>query len=300
MGENLKAHLALLTVAIVYGANFTIAKEVLSNNYIEPLGFIVLRVFSGILFFWTFHHFFVKEKIDRKDIKRFFLCSIFGVAINQIFFFSGLQRTSPINASLLMMTAPILVLLILAIAKEEIITPKKVLGVVIGCTGAFILIAYGSSFEFQRSGFIGDVMIMINALSYGIYLVLVKKLMQRYHPVTVVKWIFFFGFFLVLPFGFKDLQIIEWQSFPSYIWWAIAYVLVFATWLTYLFNAFALSKVNTSVVSTYIYLQPLIATIIALGFGKDEMNFVKFLAAMAIFLGVFLVSFQEKSPKVAK
>ena len=295
--NGLMAHLALFAVSLIYGANYTIAKEVLSNNYIQPLGFILIRVISGVFFFGIIHQLFIKEKTDRKDIPRFMLCALFGVAINQIFFFSGLQRTFPINASLLMMTTPILVLIISAIVLREAVTMRKILGIVIGCVGALVLITYGNSVAFSKEGFVGDIMILINALSYGIYLVLVKTLMQKYHPVTVVKWVFFFGFFMVFPFGIKDFLAIEWSSFPTSIWYAVAYVLIGATWMAYLFNAYALSKVNASVVSSYIYLQPLIAAIIAISFGKDLLTTTKIFAGIAIFIGVYLVSFHQKTEK---
>jgi len=155
---------------------------------------------------------------------------------------------------------------------------------------AIILISFGKELSFKQDQVYGDIMIFINAVSYGIYLVLVKKLMIRYHPITVVKWVFTFGIFMVIPFGVKDFLVVEWGEFTPLIWGSIVYVLVGATFLTYLLNAFALNIVNASVVSIYIYLQPLLATVIALIMEKDELGVVKILAAIFIFLGVFLVS----------
>ncbi|HFC00575.1 MAG TPA: EamA/RhaT family transporter [Phaeodactylibacter sp.] len=294
MSAKIKAHIALVLVGLLYGANYSIAKVVMDENYIQPLGFILMRVVAGAVLFWIFHQIFVREKVEKKDFSLLFLCAVFGVAINQMMFFKGLKYTTPINASLIMTTTPILVLIVSAILIKEKITAQKMVGIFFGALGAIILISHGKGISFHQNQMIGDVMIFINAISYGIYLVLVKKLMARYHPLTIVKWVFIFGIALVIPFGIGDVNAVEWSSFTSKIWWAVAYVLVGVTFLAYLLNAFALKIVNPSVVSIYIYLQPLFATIFALLLGKDEMSWVKIWSGILIFLGVYLVSQAKK------
>lgn len=290
MSKVLKAHIALFLVALIYGANYSIAKLVLDDNYIQPFGFIVFRVLSGLGLFWFFHQVFVREKVEVKDFPMLILCAIFGVATNQLCFFMGLKYTTPINASLIMTTTPILVLIISSILIKEKITLQKLIGIAFGAIGAIILISRGGTFSFQQSQLLGDSLILVNATAYGIYLVIVKKLMDRYHPITVVKWVFTFGFLMVLPFGWKDVLLIEWSTFSTTIWIAFIYVLVAATFMVYLLNAFALKIVNPSVTSIYIYLQPLLASMIALVMGKDELGGIKILASILIFIGVFLVS----------
>ncbi len=297
MSATLKAHIALFLVALFYGANYTIAKVVLDDGYIGPKGFIIMRVVAAFLFFTLFHFLFIKEKVDKADFGRLVLCGIFGVAINQIFFFSGLKFTTPINASLMMMTTPILVLLSSAFLIGERITLLKIIGIIMGISGATALITYGKEVSFQSSQLLGDLFILINAASYGIYLVVVKPLMQKYHPITVVRWVFSIGLVLVIPFGWSELSVVEWSSFSQHVWLAVLYVLIFSTILTYLFNAYALKIVNPSVVSIYIYLQPLIAAVIALIFVKDELTWYKIVAAVFIFAGVYLVSKPDKAPK---
>lgn len=290
MNQLLKAHLALFFVALFYGANYSIAKIVLDGEHIGPLGFILIRVIFGTVFFNLFHYFFIKEKIHRKDIRRFILCGLFGVAINQMLFFSGLKLTTEINSALIMTTTPILVLIASAIMIKERITKKKLLGIALGMAGAIILTIYGKKIAYQKDGLLGDILIFLNATSYGIYLVLAKTLMQKYHPITVVKWVFTFGFIFVFPFATQELMNTQWSTFTPTIWMAVLYVLIFVTFLTYFFNAYALKIVNPSVVSIYIYLQPLLAATIALSFGKDSLTLVKVIAGMLIFLGVFFVS----------
>ncbi len=277
-------------MSLIYGANYTIAKEVMGGGYLSPLPFILLRVGSGVLLFGLFHRLLVRERVARADLGRLALCGLFGVALNQMFFFSGLNWTTPINASLIMTTTPVLVLLASSILLGERITGRKIFGIVLGAAGAILLIAYGEQLSFGGPGFWGDLLVFLNASFFGIYLVLVKKLMAKYHPITVVKWAFAFGLLFVIPFGGPGLMEVEWGSFPPGIWLAVLYVLICTTFLAYLFNAYALSIVNASVVSIYIYLQPLLATLIALAFARDHLTNVKILAALLIFTGVYLVS----------
>ena len=260
------------------------------DGYLSPLPFILLRAGSGAGLFWLFHQALVRERVERADFGRLALCGLFGVALNQMLFFTGLNWTTPINASLIMTTTPVLVLLASSILIGERITGRKLLGIALGAAGAILLIAYGERFSFGRQGFWGDLLVFLNACAFGTYLVLVKKLMAKYHPITVVKWVFAFGLVFVLPFGGPGFLEVEWAQFTPAIWLAVAYVLLCTTFLAYLFNAYALSVVNPSVVSIYIYLQPLLATLIALAFGRDQLTAVKLLAALLIFSGVYLVS----------
>lgn len=283
---------------MIYGANYTIAKEVLDNGHIKPIGFILMRVLTGLILFSIIHTFYIKEKVERKDFFRLILCGFFGVAINQTFFFSGLKLTTPINASLIMTTTPILVLIASSIIIGEKVTLRKILGIVAGGSGAVLLILNGKSINFEKTQILGDFMIFINASSYGIYLVIVKSLMEKYNPITVVKWVFIFGTFFVLPFGIGELTEVNWAVFDYSIWLAVAYVLICTTFLAYLFNAYALKTVNPSVVSIYIYLQPLLTTMIALMFAKDNLGVIKIISGVLIFAGVYLVSSQKNLKNV--
>jgi drug/metabolite transporter (DMT)-like permease len=298
LNSKIKAHIALFLVALIYGANYTIAKDVLDNEHIKPIGFILMRVITGLILFTIIHTFYVKEKVEKKDFFRLLLCGLFGVAINQTFFFSGLKLTTPINASLIMTTTPILVLIASSIMIGEKITIRKILGIIAGGSGAVLLILNGEKINFGKEQILGDLMIFINATSYGIYLVIVKSLMKKYNPITIVKWVFIFGSFFVFPFGASELTEVQWATFDFSIWSAIVYVLFFTTFLAYLFNAYALKTVNPSVVSIYIYLQPLLATTVALIFAKDNLAAIKVISGLLIFAGVYLVSSKTKAKNV--
>ena len=291
-----QAHLALFSVALIYGGNYVIAREVMGNAYLEPLGFILLRVTAALLLFSLFHAAYIREKVEKQDLFLLAVCGFFGVAINQMFFFSGLKLSSPINASLIMTTTPMLVLIVSAFLLKEKITTNRVLGILLGAIGAILLIVYGKSIEVGGEAWLGNLMVFINASSYGFYLVIVKPLMQKYNPFTVIKWVFFFGFLFVFPFGFQQLAIAPWSTFPAETWISIVYVLIFTTFFAYILNAFALSKVNPSIVSFYIYLQPLTAGLIALSLGKETLTTVKLVSAAFLFAGVYLVSIPSKTP----
>ncbi len=300
MSKIIQAHIMLFMVSLIYAGNYTVAKEVMPD-YIQPFGFILMRGLTGAILFAIVHWLFIKEKIARQDIFQLALCGLFGVAINQLAFFKGLNWTTPINASLIMLTTPVLVLIISVIMLRERMTWLKITGVVISLIGAAFLIMYGKP-NIPTVGdkrWLGDFLILVNASSYGIYLVLVKSMMKKYHPLTVVKWSFFFGLLVIIPFGLGEFTQIQWDTFHKGIWLAVFYVLIFVTFFTYFFNITALRTVNASVVSTYIYLQPLLATFIALLAGRDTLSSVKIFAGMLIFMGVFMVSYRPSSLKTA-
>jgi len=294
MSAQLRAHLALLIVAFVYGGNYIVAKVAL-DGYLHPFPFILLRATTAVLLFWMVRRSWRWEIVEQNDLFRLALCGLFGVAMNQLFFFSGLKLTSPINASLLMTTTPILVLVISALLIGERITWQKVLGIALGAGGAVLLIAYGRKVNFGGPGMVGDILVFINASAYGVYLVLVKKLMAKYQAITVITWVFTFGWLLVLPFGLPGLLQTDFQAFTPAVWWSVVYVLLLTTFLVYLLNAWALRFVNPSVVSIYIYLQPLIAGFISVSLGQEQLTGIKIFSALCIFAGVYLVSFAGRT-----
>lgn len=287
-----QAHLALGIVNLIYGANYVIAKEA-TPEYILPFGFIIIRVTVCALLFTIFHYAFVKEKVEVKDYPKLMVGAFFGVVCNQLMFFKGLSMTSPINASLIMITTPILVLIISAIVLKEGLTSRKILGITSGAIGAFLIITFGQRFSLGGESSLGDLFIFINAASYAIYLVYIKPLMNKYHPITIIKWVFVFGCLGVWPVGYNELMQVDWANLPTYIWAVVFYVVFFSTFLAYSLNISALKLVNPSIVGIYIYTQPVIATLIAVGLGKDSLSVFKLMAAVLIFTGVYLVSFQN-------
>ena len=284
----IKAHIALFLVSLIYAANYTIAKEVMPT-YLTPEALVFARILTGTIVFWLITS-FKTEKVERSDLGLLALCGFTGAAFNMLMFFKGLNLTSPINASLILLLVPILVLIISSIFFKEPITRIKIIGIILGVIGAGFLVLNGRSVNLDSQGFLGDLFVCLNSTSYAIYLVLVKKMMRKYTTLTVLKWVFGFGLIFVFPFTISDFLSANWLAIPISIWSAIAFVLIGVTILTYLFNGYALKFVNASIVSIYIYLQPLLASVIALSFGKDSLDFTKIVAYLLIFSGVLMVS----------
>ena len=233
MNKAILAHISLTVANLIYAINFTFAKDVMPD-FIKPSGFILLRVIGALFLFALSYFLFINEKVDTKDIFRLAICGVFGVAINQLFFFEGLSLTTPINASIVMTINPILVILISFLIIRESITFRKILGILLGLFGAATLILNGGGVDFSSSRQTGNLLVFINALSYGLYLVLVKPLLQKYHPITILFYVFGFGLLYVIPFGFNSLSDVKWEIIPNHICLEIAFVVVCTTFVAYL------------------------------------------------------------------
>ncbi len=290
------ALLAATFVSIIYGVTFTIAKDVMPK-YVAPFGFITMRVGGSVLLFWLISFFGPKEKIELADFPRIIAAALFGVALNMLTFFKGLSYTSPIMGAVLMVTTPMIVLILSSFIMKEQIKKRKAIGILFGLAGTITLILYGKSMVNAPNASLGNLLVFINAVSYAFYLIIVKKLMDKYNAFTFVKWIYTFGFIMVLPFGWNEFHAISWGNMPEAIYWKIGFVVVFSTFFTYLLNLLSMRELKPTTVAVFIYLQPLFATIFAIGLGKDELSMVKFLSAVLIFVGVYLVTQKKAAQK---
>lgn len=289
------ALVALFLVQLLYGLNYTFAKVVMNGGYVKPFAFVFLRVAGATILLWLFGLFFKSEKIEKKDYLKFFYAAIFGVAINMLLFLNGLKYTTPIHASAIVTSTPIIILMLSAIILKEQVTKLKILGVLLGFSGAIVLTIYGKSPRAADNVLLGNALIFLNAISYSIYIILIKKLTAKYHPFTFIKWLFLFGLLMVTPFCYSEFSQIQWQTFTPYITFSVLFVIVGATFGTYVLNPLALTKLKASTVGTFIYLQPVIAGIFAIVMGIDSVNYVKIIAMLLIFSGVYLVSYKQKS-----
>ena len=297
MSKRTWALIAATLVSIIYGVTFTIAKDVMPE-YIDAYGFIVLRVGGSVILFWLISFFGPKEKIAKEDFPRIVAAAFFGVAFNMLTFFKGLSYTSPIMGAVLMVTTPMIVLVLSAIMMKERMENRKILGILLGLVGTVALILYGKSLVNATNATLGNILVFVNAISYGFYLIIVKKLMDKYNAFTFVKWIYTFGFLMVLPFGWNEFQAVDFTNLPIDIIWKVVFVVLFSTFLTYLLNLISMRELKPTTVAVFIYLQPLFATVFAISLGKDDLSWVKILSALVIFAGVYLVT--QKKPLVNK
>ncbi|MBL7936715.1 MAG: DMT family transporter, partial [Bacteroidia bacterium] len=286
MNSSLKAHISLFIAQVIYALNYSIAKD-LMPTYIKPLGLVMMRITGALILFWVLSLFSKQEKVETSDLKKMMLLALFGVAVNQMFFIYGLSLTKPINSAIIMVSNPIAVMLFTIYVFKEKITPLKLTGLGFGIAGALTLLLFKAqgAFAIGSDTIVGDIMTLINSLSWAIFVVMVKPYMQKYQTVTVMKWIFLFGFIYTLPFGMPDLLDVSWNDLSSNTLFAMAFVVVATTFLAYLLNTYALKTLSSSVVSMYIYLQPFLATVIAIILGKDELTIIKVVSGSLIISG---------------
>ena len=297
MSKRMLAILAAIGASTIYGVNHTIAKG-LMPIYIQPFGFILLRVTGAALLFWLISFWGPKEKISNSDWPRIVGCAIFGMVINMLLFFKGLSLSTPINSSVIITVSPILVLILAAILIKEKITPLKIIGIIVGLGGALTLILFSSQHTTNAPNIpLGNFFFIVNAFSYGLYLILVKPLTAKYHPFTLMKWLFLFAIIINFPITISEFREVEWTSLPFEAIWKMGFVVLGTTFATYLLNIFALKELSASTISAFIYLQPLIAILFAVGTGADSLDTVKIVAALLVFAGVYMVT---KKPKTSK
>lgn len=297
MNSRFLAILAAFTASAIYGINHTIAKG-LMPAYIEPFGFILLRVTGAAILFWIISIWSPKEKIATSDWPRILACAIFGMVINMLVFFKGLSLSTPINSSVIITLSPVMVLILASILIGERITWLKTLGIVIGMAGALVLVLFSKS-ESQNAPNIplGNTLFIVNAFSYGLYLILVKPLTAKYSSITLMKWLFLIAIFINLPVTIGEFTDVDWGNLPFDAIWKMGYVVVGTTFLTYLLNVYALKQLSPATISAFIYLQPLIAISFAIAVGADTLTPVKVLAAVLVFAGVYMVSLKKKKQK---
>ena len=268
---------------------------------IEPLGFIFIRVSVVTCLFWlsVAGGSGFRAPIEKKDWKVLVLGGIFGVALNQMLFFAGLNLTFPIHASLIMMSTPLLITFISMFLLKDRVSWDKALGLALGIGGAVLLMSAGKTITMTGSSTLGDLLVFANAASYAVYLVIIKPLMQRYRPIIVIRWVFLFGFLFVLPFGLPQFLRIDWSLFRPADYAAVGFIVICVTFFTYLWNIFALRHLSPATAGAYIYLQPIFAAVISILFIGEEVTLVKILATVLVFSGVYLVNFGIKRKKTA-
>jgi len=290
MSNRAPALLAATAATSIYGINHTLAKG-LMPDHIQPFGFIMLRVGGAANIFWLIGLFQNDRMIQREDIVRLIAASVFGMVINMLLFFKGLSLTTPINSSVIVTLSPLLVFVLSAILIREKITWLKALGVLIGLGGAVSLIIFGQPTTFNAPNIpLGNTFIIVNALSFGMYLIVVRPLTRKYKTITLMKWLFLTAFIINFPITFNEFSQVEWTNLPFSAVWRMGFVVLGTTCLTYLLNTYALRHLSASTIGVFVYLQPVIAIFYAILSGADQLSLTKLLAGIAVFAGVFMVT----------
>jgi drug/metabolite transporter (DMT)-like permease len=288
------AHIGVLLTNLFFAANYSLAKTI-SPSKIGPFGLNLLRVGICVILFWSLWLFSRNSaRIRKEHWLRFILCGLSGVAVNQMLFMKGLTMTSTIHASLLMLCTPLLITLLAFWVLKEKVTIIKITGLLLGIAGAVFLVS--SKDVSGTASLRGDLFIILNAIAYTIYFILVKPLMNYYHPLHVVRWVFSFGLIFMLPFCWAEFISVNWTAFAINNYLALAFIVFAGTFLAYLFNAHGLKALGAGITGAYIYTQPVFASIIAMVVLGERFTMQKIVAGVLIFTGVFLVS--KKAPPV--
>ena len=293
-----KRYLALIAAFLatsIYGINHTIAKEVMPI-YIGSSGFIMLRLLGATLIFWLISLFTPNEKIEKKDFLKILLASILGMCVNMLAFFRGLELSTPINSGIIITLSPVLVLILSYFFLKEKVTVKKIIGILIGFSGAVFLILNSSKTGINAPNIpLGNSFFLLNALAYAGYLIVIKPLTSKYNIFTLMKWLFLIGLVLSTPITFNQFVEVNWTELPWFAIWRMAYVVIGTTFLTYLFNIYALKTLSPTTVGSFIYLQPIITIGFALITGNDVLDTTKMFSCLLVFIGIYLVSIPNRN-----
>lgn len=290
MTKRVWAILAATLASTIYGINHTLAKG-LMPDYILPKGFILLRVLGAAILFWGISFFVKTEKIDRKDWPRILLCTVCGMVINMVFFFEGLNLSTPINSSVIITLSPIVLFVLSAIFIREKITIQKSIGAFIGLLGALLLVFFTVSSSTNAPNIpLGNLFFIINVIAYSVYLIVVRPLTRKYSSITLMKWFFLFAVLINLPIGLQEFKTVSWSALPVDALWQMGFVVVGTTFMTYLLNIYALKELSASTLGVFIYMQPVLGIAYAILVGADKLDVIKILSMLLVFVGVYVVS----------
>jgi len=299
--SKIQGHIAILCTSLIFGVNIPLSKN-LMPDWMSPLGLTYSRFAFGAIAFWLLSVFLKSEKVSRIDMVKLFFGSFLGVGLNQASFIFGLQHTSAINASIVITITPILAMIISFFILKEPITFKKAGGVMIGLIGVLSMILTSEiSSSGREASVIGDLLCVTSSLSYAFFLVLMRGISKRYSSVTIMKWMFLFSALMFFPFGYKEVSSARiFSEGTSVAWGSYIYMLVGATFVTYLLIPVAQRRIRPTTIGMYNYLQPMVASYIAIMWGQDVFSWTKPISALLIFAGVYFVTTSKSREDVER
>lgn len=288
MNKNVQGHIFALTANILWGLMAPIGKSALME--FSALSVTTFRMVGAAACFWLLSAFCKREHVDHRDMLKIFFASLFALVFNQGVYIFGLSMTSPIDASIVTTTLPIVTMIIAAIYLKEPVTNLKVLGIFVGAMGALILIMSSQTAGGGNSSIIGDLLCLVAQISFSIYLTVFKGLSQKYSPITLNKWMFVYASMCYIPFSYHDVASIQWAEISTAAFVQVGYVVVGGSFLAYIFIMTAQRLMRPTVVSMYNYMQPIVASIAAIIMGLGVFEWEKGAAIALVFLGVYIVT----------
>ncbi len=295
----LTAHLCMFCAGAFWGLMAPVGKDAMLNG-IDGIDLVSFRVLGGAILFWITSLFTKKEHIPVKDIFKLAGAGIFALVFNQCSYTIGLNMTSPSNSSIMTTSMPIFAMILSFFILKEPITLKKVVGVLLGCSGAVIIIMTSATAGNAKVGNIwGDLLCMSAQFSFALYLALFKPLVQKYSLFTINKWMFTWSALMIWPFTFGHVASIDFASVPMSTWWEAGYVVFFGTYLGYICMMVGQKVLRPTVVSVYNYVQPLVSVTVSVIVGLAVFKGAQAVAAVLVFSGVWLV-IKSKSKRDVK
>ncbi len=288
--------LAAATLATtIYGINHTVAKSVMPI-YIGSLGFVLLRVLGATILFWTIGLFFKSKKIEKKDRLTILKCGLFGMGFNIAAFIAGLDYSTPVNSSILIIITPIFVVILSYFIFKNKINFSKIVGIFLGFIGAMALIINAdTNSSIGRNIPLGNFLFIVNSISYAYYLIIVKPMAEKYDLMTLFKWLFLIGLIFNFPLGINQFFEVDWNNLPlNEAVFPMLYVVICTTFMTYFLNGYALTRLTSSEVAVFVYLQPIIGVAFALFSKSDTLSFTIIIASVLIFSGLYLTTKKDK------
>ncbi|MFA5462894.1 MAG: DMT family transporter [Dysgonamonadaceae bacterium] len=289
-----KGHLAMMGANIAWGLMAPLSKSIMMFGAIGYLSLVSFRLGGTAIAFWVASFFVNREKVPPRDLFLIFVASLFAIVFNQAIFITGVSMTSPINASIVTTFLPIITMVIAAFYLKEPITLKKLLGVIVGGAGAILIIVSSTKLDSADStsnrNLIGILLIFLSQTSYAIYFVFFKNFVEKYSPITLMKWMFLFASIVYLPFGQSEFLYIDYSVIPFSVYRDIAFIVLGSTFFTYLMVPIGQKNLRPTVASMYNNVQPIVATIAASIIGVDAFGLLKGIAIALVFIGVFIVN----------
>lgn len=291
--NKLNGHIAMFSANMIFGLNIPVSRT-LMPDILSPYALTFFRLIGGLLLFGIASLFVKKEHVPAKDILMLFFASLFALTLNQLPYYIGLSITSPIDASIVVTMLPLVTMILAAVILKEPITLLKAVGVLVGASGALLLVLSTPALHNGESNFWGNVIVFGAVSSFAVYLTVFKNLISRYSPVTVMKWMFLFGTLVCFPFCYKPMVETNFALLNARTYWGIGYVVIFATFFGYLLIPIGQKILRPTTLSMYNYVQPVVASMVAVAIGIDFFGVEKAMSAVLVFAGVYIVT-QSKS-----
>ena len=290
--DSILGHLACFTAYLIFGLNIVVCKELTTSGAISPLALFTLRSMGAGSLFWLISLFRPKERVDRRDLPKIFCASVLGFFLAQISFLFAISRITPMDCSIVASLAPFYTMFIAAYTLKEPLSAQKIGGVVLSLCGVIYLILNGvtASTGVVETTPLGVLLMLVNSLCFALYLGIFKPLISKYSVITFMRWIFLFSTLMTLPFSASELLEVEYSTLPTPYIAELAFLIVCATFVTYFLIPVGQKLLRPTLVGMYTYVQPIVATVVSIYVGLDELTLSKVIAAITVFAGVVIVS----------